>query len=133
MLSEGGWLYSAGLYVKVSLGKILNSKLLLTCWLAPCMAATTMYVCMNYCKSHWTKVSAKCPKMEIQHTFKKKQTNKQTKKNCKINARLTGWLSLLYVKSKTRLYQWLQLKSYFNDNSENSTHSHNFHRNTAFG
>ena len=32
------------LYVEVSLGKILNPKLLLMCWLAPCMAATDISV-----------------------------------------------------------------------------------------
>ena len=44
------WFNSPGQHVKVSLCKILNPKLLLVCWLAPCMAATTisvrMYVCM---------------------------------------------------------------------------------------
>ena len=66
LLSEGRWHNSPGPHGKVSLVKILNPKLLLMYWSAPCMAATTnqcMNVCMNYCKSLWTKVSAKCPKM----------------------------------------------------------------------
>ena len=32
------------LHVKVSLGKTLNPKLILMCWSAPCMAATTISV-----------------------------------------------------------------------------------------
>ena len=51
--SEGRWLDSPGLHVEVSLG---NPKLLLMCWSALCMAATTislwMYVCI---KLLWTK------------------------------------------------------------------------------
>ena len=39
--------------MEVSLGKILRPKLLLKCWSAPHMAAIS--VCMNYCKSLWTK------------------------------------------------------------------------------
>ena len=31
---------------EVSLGKILDPKLLLLCWLAPCMAATAVSVCL---------------------------------------------------------------------------------------
>ena len=75
LLLEGLWFDFSGLHVKVvkakvSLGKILNLKLLLMCWLAPCVAATAisvwmhiwicMYVC-NYCKLLWTKASAKRP------------------------------------------------------------------------
>ena len=41
LLSEGHWFDSPGLHVEVSLGKILNPKLLLMCWSAPWMAATT--------------------------------------------------------------------------------------------
>ena len=67
LLSEGRWFHSPGLHVEVSLGKILNPKLLLMWWSAPCMAATAaaqcMNVCMNYWKYFWTKASAKCPKM----------------------------------------------------------------------
>ena len=37
--SEGRWLDSPGLHVEVSLG---NPKLLLMCWSALCMAATTI-------------------------------------------------------------------------------------------
>lgn len=40
-LSEGHWSESLGLHVKVTLGKILSPKLLLMCWVAPCIAATT--------------------------------------------------------------------------------------------
>ena len=47
LLLEGRWFDFLGLHVKVSLGKILNLKLLLMCWSAPCMAA---HRCMNYCK-----------------------------------------------------------------------------------
>ena len=36
LLSEGCWFDSTGLHVKVSLGRILNLKLLLMCWSAPC-------------------------------------------------------------------------------------------------
>ena len=59
LLSEGCEFDSPGLHVKVSLGNILTPKLLLMCWSAPCMAATTISVCMNYCKLLWTKASAK--------------------------------------------------------------------------
>ena len=38
------WFDSPGLHVEVSLGKILIPKLLLMCWPAPCMAATTISV-----------------------------------------------------------------------------------------
>ena len=41
LLLEGRWFSSPGLYAKVSLGKILNPKLPLMIWSAPCMAATT--------------------------------------------------------------------------------------------
>ena len=51
LLSEGRWFSSPGLYVKVSLGKILNSK-----WSPP-----PVYACVKYCKWLWTKASAKCP------------------------------------------------------------------------
>ena len=44
LLSEGRWLNSPGLHAEVSLGKILNPKLLLKCWSVPCMAATTISV-----------------------------------------------------------------------------------------
>ena len=44
LLSEGHWFVSAGLHVKVSLGKILNPKLLLMCWSAPCVAAAAIGV-----------------------------------------------------------------------------------------
>ena len=60
--SEGHWLDSHGLHVEVSLGKILKPKLLLMCWSGPCMAPTSISVCMSYCKSLWTKASDKCPK-----------------------------------------------------------------------
>ena len=74
LLLEGCWFDSPGLHVEVSLGKILNPKLLMTCWSAPRVAATAvsvwMYVCMRYCKSLWTKASAKCPKMYNGYTFK---------------------------------------------------------------
>ena len=60
LLSEGCWFSSPVLHVNVSLGKTLNPKLPLMCWLAPCLAATTISLCMNYCKSLWTKASARC-------------------------------------------------------------------------
>ena len=60
-LSEGRWIDSPGLHVEVSLGKILNPKLVLVCWSAPCMAATTISGCIDCCKSLWTKASAKYP------------------------------------------------------------------------
>ena len=41
---EGCWFDSPGLHVEVSLGKILNPKLLLMCWSASCMAATAISV-----------------------------------------------------------------------------------------
>ena len=41
------WFDSPGLHVEVSLGKILNPKLLVMCWSAPCMAAATVRVWMN--------------------------------------------------------------------------------------
>ena len=44
LLSEGWWFDSPGLQVEVSLGKILNPKLLLMCWLTPYMAATTISI-----------------------------------------------------------------------------------------
>ena len=44
LLSEGRWFDSPGLHVEVSLGKILNHKLLLMCSLAPCMVAGTIRV-----------------------------------------------------------------------------------------
>ena len=46
LLSEDFCFDSPGLHVEVSLGKILNSKLLLMCWSSSCMAATTIGVCM---------------------------------------------------------------------------------------
>ena len=66
LLSERLWFDSPGLHVEVSLGKILNPKLLLMCWLAPCIAATTISVWMYV----WITVSLfgqkrllKCPKL----------------------------------------------------------------------
>ena len=53
MLKEGHWFDSPVLHVKVSLGKILNPKLLLMCWLAPCKAARAISVW----KYHWITVS----------------------------------------------------------------------------
>ena len=56
LLLEGHWYNSPGLYDKVSLGKILNPTLLIMCWSAPCMAATTisvwMYVCGLFGQKH---------------------------------------------------------------------------------
>ena len=70
---------SPGLHVKVSLGKILNPKLLLMFWLAACMAATTisvsMFVCMNYCKLLWTKAPAKYPKCKWKFGLSHKALN----------------------------------------------------------
>ena len=51
LLLEGRWFNSPHLRVKVSLVKILNPKLYLA-WKPPS--------CMNYCKSLWTEVPAKC-------------------------------------------------------------------------
>ena len=62
LLMKDHWFHSSGLQDNMSLGKILNPKLLLMCWWAPCMHA-----CMSYCKSHRTKASAKCPKCKCQH------------------------------------------------------------------
>ena len=45
-LQEDRWFRSPGLHVEMSLGKILNPKLLLMCWSAPCMTATAMRVRM---------------------------------------------------------------------------------------
>ena len=44
LLSEGHWFDSPGLHFEVSLGKILNPKLLLMCWSASCVAATSINV-----------------------------------------------------------------------------------------
>ena len=46
LLSEDNnrWFDSPGMHVKVSLGKILNPKLLQMCWSAPCVAATAISV-----------------------------------------------------------------------------------------
>ena len=44
LLSKGCWFDSPGLHVEVTLGKILNPKLLLMCCSAPRMAATTISV-----------------------------------------------------------------------------------------
>ena len=44
LLSEGRRFDSPGMHVEVSLGKMLNSKLFLLCWLAPCMEATAISV-----------------------------------------------------------------------------------------
>ena len=48
LLSEVCWFDSPGLQDSMSLGKILNPKLLLTC------SSPSAYVCMNYCKPLWT-------------------------------------------------------------------------------
>ena len=45
LLLDNHWFDSPGVHVEVSLGKILNPKLLLMCWLAPCMVATIITVC----------------------------------------------------------------------------------------
>ena len=58
LLSEGRWLDSPWLHVKVSMSKILNPKLLLMCWWAPHIHQC-MNVYMNYCQSFWTKASCK--------------------------------------------------------------------------
>ena len=42
LLLEDCWFNSPGLHLEISLGKILNPKLLPMCWLAPCMAATAI-------------------------------------------------------------------------------------------
>ena len=78
LLLEGFWFDSAGLHVKVSLGKIPNLKLLLMfCTLHGSHCHQCMNVFMNYCKSLWTKVSAKCPKCKcfswLQETWIKPQ------------------------------------------------------------
>ena len=67
LLLEGCWFDSPGLHVKVSLGKILNSKTapdVLVCTLHGSHHHQCMNICMIYCKLFWTKVSAKCPKMQ---------------------------------------------------------------------
>ena len=57
LLSEGPWFDSP---VEMSLGKILNSDVLV-CTLHGSHPHQCMNPCMNYCKSLWTKASAKCP------------------------------------------------------------------------
>ena len=47
LLIEGRWCESPGLHVKVSLGKILNPKLLLICGSAPTMQGLWMNRCMK--------------------------------------------------------------------------------------
>ena len=47
------------LHVEVTLGKILNPRLLLMCWSPPCMAATAISVCMYVWT--WTKAFEKFP------------------------------------------------------------------------
>ena len=44
LVSEGRWFDSPALLVRVSLGKILNLRMLLMRWLAPCMADTAISV-----------------------------------------------------------------------------------------
>uniref|UniRef100_A0A671UZM5 Ig-like domain-containing protein n=1 Tax=Sparus aurata TaxID=8175 RepID=A0A671UZM5_SPAAU len=59
------WFSSPGLHVEVSLGKILNPKLLLMCWPVPCMAATTISVSVYVSITVsllWTKASDQWPK-----------------------------------------------------------------------
>ena len=46
LLSEGRWIDSPGLHVEVSLGNILNPKLLLMCRLAPCISSHC-HQCIN--------------------------------------------------------------------------------------
>ena len=63
LLLQGRWFNSPGLHVEVSLGKTLNP------WCAGRHLAwqlpPTVYECMNYWKSLWTKGSAKCPKIKM--------------------------------------------------------------------
>ena len=55
-LSKGRWFYSPGLHVEAFLGKILNPKLLLMVGtLHGSHRPQCTSVCMNYCKSLWTK------------------------------------------------------------------------------
>ena len=61
LISEGCWFDSPGVHVEVSLGKILNSKLLLMCWSAPCMTATTISVWIAV--SRFGQKRDKCPIM----------------------------------------------------------------------
>lgn len=59
LLSEGCWLDSPGLHVKVSLDKILNPKTatdVLVGTLHGIHHYHFMNVCMNYCQSLWTKL-----------------------------------------------------------------------------
>ena len=61
LLLEGRWFDSLGLHIKVSLGKILNPKLLLMFWLAICTAATAISVLIyELLSSLWTKMPTKC-------------------------------------------------------------------------
>ena len=66
LLLEGRWFDFPGLHfkvvkAKVSLGKILNPKLLVGT-LHGSHRHQSLNACMNYCKLIWTKVSANCPK-----------------------------------------------------------------------
>ena len=61
LIPEGCWFDSPGVHVEVSLGKILNSKLLLMCWSAPCMKATTISVWIAV--SRFGQKRDKCPIM----------------------------------------------------------------------
>ena len=54
LLSEGCWFDSPDMH------KIVNPKLLLMCWSAPCTPPPSAYECMNYCKSFWTNASSSC-------------------------------------------------------------------------
>ena len=53
---------SPGVHADMSLGKTLNPKLLLM-WSA-WQQLPSVYECMYYCKSLWTKESDRCPKCE---------------------------------------------------------------------
>ena len=57
-LSEGCWFKSPDLHVEVSLGKIVNPKLVSSSHGSH--RHQCMNVCMNYWKSLWTKASARC-------------------------------------------------------------------------
>ena len=79
MLSEGNCFDSPGLHIEVSLDKTVNPKQLLVSTLYGSHCHQCMNACINYCKSLWTKVSDKCPKM-----FKKKKKKKERKeKKCR--------------------------------------------------
>ena len=60
LLLEGRWLDSPVLHVELSLGKILNPKLLLMCWLAATTICVWMYIWITV--GHFgEKASAKIP------------------------------------------------------------------------